>query len=293
MGHLIRCHTIHTAFKSLDIDSSFFLESDMDFSYKFSDISYFKWDEFTLDDSYDVIFIDSYEADIDVYNFISRSCKLAVYVDDFKRLPYPKGVILNFSPDADTLLYKHKEKIHTYLLGLAYIPIRNEFSALSPTKKNQLFIMLGGNDTANLSVSICEYLQDLSFKKVVVTNNQNDAALLRGFKNTKVLFKSTDQELIVEMANSSVAVTTASMTLYELAYLQIPTVTIAVSENQEIGALALLKHKIVSKHVSIKASGWLSDLKTGIENIQSVQSKSIIDARGTQRIINKIMELAH
>ena len=291
MGHLIRCHTIYTAFKSLGINSYFFLESDMDFSYKFSDINYFKWDGFILDDAYDVIFIDSYEANTEVYKLIANSCKLAVYLDDFKRLHYPKGVILNFSPDADTLLYKHKEKIHTYLLGLAYIPIRDEFSALAPTKKNQLFIMLGGNDTENLSVSICEYLQDLPIKKVVVTNKQNDALLLSKLKNTKVLFKPSDQALIAEMANSSAAVSTASMTLYELAYLQIPTIIVAVSENQEIGALALLKHKIVSKYVSVKASDWLYELKMGIENIQPVQR--IIDAHGTQRIINKIMELVH
>lgn len=288
LGHLIRCNTIHSKFKSLGADSFFFLDSDIDFNYKFDDIHYFKWEEFKINGLYDIIFIDSYEADIDIYNTIAQSCKIAVYLDDYKRLPYPKGIILNFSPDADERFYKEKDKMHTYLLGLEHIPIRDEFLDLSPTKQEQIFIMLGGSDTANLSIKICESLQNTPMQKVIVTNNEDDIATLNSLNNTKVLFKPSDKELIAAMGNSSMAISTASMTLYELAFLRIPTIIISVANNQEIGAEALVDHGLANKSLSIKNSNWLDDLQVSITNLNSITST--IDGQGTQRIVNKTLE---
>ena len=165
MGHLVRCYTISKKLDSLGIKISFFLDSDIDFGDKFSDIIYSKWTDFKLTNNYDVIFIDSYEASLNIYKEISNSCKVAVYVDDYSRLKYPKGVILNFAPDAKEKFFKQKEKKYKYLLGLKYIPIRDEFLTVKRDKKEQIFIMLGGMDIAKPIFGISRYFKRYYDKK--------------------------------------------------------------------------------------------------------------------------------
>jgi len=52
--------------------------------------------------------------------------KLAVYIDDNKRLDYPKGVVVNGSIHAKELNYSKKNGVK-YLLGPKYIPLRKDF----------------------------------------------------------------------------------------------------------------------------------------------------------------------
>jgi len=294
MGHLVRCYTIATEFKSRGCNVEFFLDSDMKYTEKFNDISYFKWDNFKLKNKYDIIFIDSYEANIDIYNTVSKFCKVPVYIDDFKRLDYPKGTIINFAPNANEVLYKQKEEKYNYLLGLIYIPIRNEFIDIKIDKKEQLFIMLGGNDIANLSLELATILKDLPIKKVIVSNNEKTIENLKKYNNIEVLYKPSDSKLIKAMASSSIAISTASMSVYELAYLKIPTIIIAVAKNQEDGVLQFIKYDIASESISIKKDSWKDELMNKVKYLltnKNHPTNNTIDGIGTKRIVNNIFEL--
>ena len=293
MGHLIRSYTICEKFKSLNIKTTFFLDSDINYDDKFTDINYFQWDSFQLMQEYDIIFIDSYEADIKIYESIVKKCKVAVYIDDFSRLKYPKGVILNFAPDAREVFFKEEMEKYTYLLGLKYIPIRNDFLKIKKIKKEQIFIMLGGNDVANLSEELVKILNNIQIKKIVVSNNKLVSEKLRKYNNVEVLYQPSDSLLIQTMANSKMAISTASMTVYELAYLKIPTIIIAVAKNQEIGVAQFLKYNLVYDFVSIKNTNWHNNLINKIRYVLS-QNKNIanqIDGNGIKNIANKVMEL--
>lgn len=63
MRHLIRSFAISEKLKSLGVKTSFFLDSDIFFDGKFKEITYFEWDKFSLNSGFDIVFIDSYEAD--------------------------------------------------------------------------------------------------------------------------------------------------------------------------------------------------------------------------------------
>lgn len=293
LGHLVRSYTIYQKFKAVGINSSFFLDSDIDLNYKFSNLNYFTWDKFYLKESYDIIFIDSYEAKLEIYQIVSNSCKIAVYLDDYKRLKYPKGVIINFSPEAAIVFYKEKKSIYTYLLGLEYIPIREVFLKKKPLKKEQLFIMLGGSDTLNLSEKISICLDNIDIYKVIVVNNIDTAKQLKKYQNIKILYQPTDEELITEMMLSSIAISTASMTLYELSYLNIPTILITASKNQEIGIKHLLKNKMAAFGLNIKSQDWQYQLIIYLKEIRNKEQKYIaankIDGKGAKRIVDKIL----
>lgn len=293
LGHFVRSYTIYCKFKSLGFETDFFLDSDIDLSYQYNDVKHFVWEDFALTDKYDVIFIDSYEANLEIYETISKSAQVAVYLDDYKRLEYPKGIILNFSPDAEEKFYKHKNPLNNYMLGLDYIPIRKMFFKKSYEQKEYLFIMMGGSDVLNLTLQITQYFQDMNIPKVVVVNNQNSAKKLKHFHNTTVLYKPSDETLISYMKRAKLAISTASMSLYELSFLSVPTIIVATSTNQQVGALTLEKHHLAIKCVDIENNNWLADLKGVIQTVLDVNKLTMckIDGHGTERIVNKIVEL--
>jgi UDP-2,4-diacetamido-2,4,6-trideoxy-beta-L-altropyranose hydrolase len=291
MGHLIRCYSMYEEFKQYGINGSFFLDSDIDFSYKFSDLHPFSWDEFRIDDTYDIVVIDSYEASIDIYNSIAKSARVPVFIDDYCRLEYPKGVIINFAPDAQELFFATKNSKNSYLLGIDYIPLRRAIRTATKKKEHQLFIMLGGSDTHNLSPTILKTIQDIPIKKVIVVNNEKVAETLHSYPNVIVLHKPSDEKLISEMAKSSIAISTASMTLYELAYFNIPTIIFALSKNQKIGSLQLLKHHLASHLIDVTDVHWTRDLQIYLSILNTAHIQSTIDGKGTNRIVEFIIRM--
>ncbi|MDD5386996.1 MAG: hypothetical protein PHQ22_07385 [Sulfuricurvum sp.] len=289
MGHLIRCYSLYEEFKRYGVNGSFFLDSDIDFSYKFSDLHSFSWDDFCIDDTYDIVVIDSYEASINIYNTIAKSVRMPVFIDDYSRLEYPKGVIINVAPDAQELFFRDKNPENMYLLGVDYVPLRREILTVNPKKQPQIFIMLGGNDIFNVSQMILEALQDIDLKKVIVVNNEGTAETLCSYPNVNVLYKPSDEKLIFEMARSSLAISTASMTVYELAYLTIPTIIVALSENQKIGSMQLLNHHLASSLIDITDAHWITDLHKYVTSLNSKNIHPTIDGKGRERIVEFII----
>lgn len=293
MGHLIRCQTIANEFEQNNIEINFFLDSDINYDYKFKNLTYFKWEELNINIHYDVIFIDSYEATEDIYNTLQKKTNLGIYIDDFERIDYPKGIIINFAPDSKELFFKNRNKDNEYLLGIDYIPIRKEFLKHKNLKKEKkVFIMLGGNDTANLSLNIIEALKDIDIKKVIVSNNEITSNKLSKYDNVKVLFQPNDDELIKEMATSDYAISTASMSLYELSFLQIPTIIIAVSQNQITGVSQMLKNKLAISYVDTMRLNWEKNISFQLKNL--MEHKQIVDNQidglGVKRIYEYIIK---
>lgn len=293
MGHLIRCQTIANEFEQNNIEINFFLDSDINYDYKFKNLTYFKWEELNINIHYDVIFIDSYEATEDIYNTLQKKTNLGIYIDDFERIDYPKGIIINFAPDSKELFFKNRNKDNEYLLGIDYIPIRKEFLKYKNLKKEKkLFIMLGGNDTANLSLNIIEALQDIDIKKVIASNDEMTSSKLSKYDNVEVLFKPKDKILIKEMATSSYAISTASMSLYEFSFLQIPTIIITVSQNQITGVSQILKNNLAISFVDIMKLNWDKNIANQLKLLvkdNKVLDKQI-DGLGVKRIYEYIIK---
>ncbi len=293
LGHVVRSYTIYKKFHSLGYEVRFFVDSDIDLSDRYEDINYFRWKDFTLDRRYDAIFIDSYEADISIYEMISRSTKVAVYLDDFKRLDYPKGIIINFSPDAREKFFAYKNPFNKYFLGLDYIPIREIFFQPSQEKRESLFIMLGGSDVLNLSYTISQCFKDIDMHKVVVTNSKESAKSIEKLYNTTVLYKPSDELLVRYMKQAKIAISTASMSLYELNFLSVPTAIIATSKDQLIGAKALEQAQLAEKYIDINKDDWRIDLRDSIYTIKRDRKEPLrlVDGLGADRIVDEVVRL--
>jgi len=282
MGHLVRCYTISQEFKKHQHTISFNLVSDIRYDSRFKNINYITWENLTLTETYDIVFIDSYEAEQKVYEAISKHCKVAVYIDDFGRLTYPNGIVVNFAPEAKAYF---KTCNNRYLLGLKYLPLRKKLVQTKKQSGNAIFIMLGGSDTGGLTLSVLKALKNNTLKKYVVINKKSDLLKAKKYKNCSILYKPTDDILFDAMGKSSVAITTASMSVYELAYLKIPTIVLSVTENQQAGVAQLLKFKLVDRHIDVLTYNWQCKLAYSIRKVSRVKiTKSSIDQNGGKRI---------
>jgi spore coat polysaccharide biosynthesis predicted glycosyltransferase SpsG len=91
--------------------------------------------------------------------------------------------------------------------------------------------MLVGNDILDLNWKIIKLL--CTKQKIVVIDNKK--ILNVDNKNIKILHKVNDEILASYMTKVRIAITTASMSLYELPFLKVATITIAIKENQQNG----------------------------------------------------------
>ncbi len=279
MGHLVRSYTIASYFKTY-CDVEFFLDSDLHYE-QFKNIQYFKWDNLNISTHYDIIFIDSYIATLDIYEYLKTYSKQLVCIDDYGRLIYPKSFIINFAPQANKY-FKYIDI--NYLLGLKYLPIREELQNIKPKKEKSIFIMLGGSDVKNLSYKILKILNNIDIKKYILINNKSKLLKAKKYKNCEILYKPTSKKLYQTMANSTLAITTASMSVYELAYLKIPTLIIAVEQNQINGIKQLVECKLAYKSIDINKPNWQEQLYYKINKKITFKTNNLIDKNGTKRI---------
>jgi spore coat polysaccharide biosynthesis predicted glycosyltransferase SpsG len=84
------------------------------------------------------------------------------------------------------------------------------------------------------------------------------------------------------MAKARYAITTASMGLYELSYLQIPTIAIAVSYDQNNGLEQLIEYKILTDFIKLENINSIN-LLSKIKNLPN-SVETIISDNGTNNI---------
>jgi len=246
-GHITRCISLYQAFKKRGIIPKFIINGDDPVKDLLKGLNYqiLNWlDEksrlFKKVKDADIAIIDSYLADISFYNTLSDLVRLAVYIDDNKRLNYPKGIVVNGSIYAEELNYYHTNGV-TYLLGTKYTPLRKEFWEV-PEKKikekvESIMITFGGDDAKNMTPKILGFLRENypELKKNVIVGNafQNiDEIKKSADKNTNLIYYPDAKKIKEIMLESDIAISAGGQTLYELARVGVPTVGICVAENQ-------------------------------------------------------------
>ena len=175
---------------------------------------------------------------------------------------------------------------------MKYLPIREEILKAKIEKENQIFIMLGGADIKGLSLKIIKSLKDVPIKKVIVINDPKLLGTMKDLKDTEILHKPSNEVLVQNMAKSSLAITTASMSLYELHYLKTKTVIVAINENQESGEEQLIKHKLASMFIDLKSDQWEKEIAQEVTALSKKRDEitSFIDGKGVERIYSQVLQ---
>lgn len=312
-GHLTRCIFLYEAFGKSKIVIEFMVNGKGPFEYLLKGKRYkvFDWLKenkriFALIKGIDIVVIDSYLADINFYRKVSQLAEVCVYIDDYKRLDYPKGIVVNGSIYAEEIDYPKKEDI-TYLLGTKYAPLRKAFWEVPERKTKErmesVMITFGGNDERDLTPKILNFLNK-HYKELI-----KNIVIGKGFQNIKEIENLKDKrtnltyypdaEMMKKvMLESDIAISSGGQTLYELARMGVPTLGICVSENQESNLSGF------HEYGSLEFIGWYNDnnLDGKMEEVikkfsineerikRSSLGQKLIDGQGAGRVMSKILE---
>jgi len=312
-GHITRCLSLYQAFEERNIIPTFYVNGDeKSKSFLFeSNYELIDWLNHPAQltkkiINSDVLIIDSYHASKEFYENISKFIKLFLIIDDFMRIDYSSGIVLNGTINAESLPYPAKSGIE-YLLGTKYIPVRKSFWDNPPRKyKSELtsiLITFGGQDIRNLTIPVLKAIKEYNpeLKTYVVFGNKSDSKkddLQRIFPATEFYFSINESEMKRLMLECDLAIAAAGQTLYELAATGTPTIAVAVAENQRYNINEWHKAGFLIEPIFHNDINCIKKIINQLEKLNSIRirkklgnnGKSKVDGKGSKRVVDYLIE---
>lgn len=254
----------------------------------------------------DVVIIDSYNAPQKLYDEINKIVNLNIYFDDYIRIDYPQGIIINPTTLAKSLDYKVNDNL-IYLLGPNYQPLQQPFWDIEPKIKNKqlknVLITFGGDDSRNLTPQVLKLLnEEFSYlQKIIIIGESftnTEQIKFQKSNNTELYFSPNANQICELMLNTDVAICGGGQTLYELARLKTPALILGIAKNQENNI------KNWQDFPYYGFVGWWNDidiigrlrkkLNYFINTFSSIANdiyydKPIIDGQGSRRIVKEVI----
>ena len=310
-GHITRCTSLYQALEDEGISVGFIVNGDeaAEALLKGKEYEMFDWareeeQTFRVLEGARSVVIDSYMAGCSLYKKISEKVENPIYIDDTKRIDYPRGIVVNTSIAAGEMHYPAKNEI-MYLLGAKYALLRMGFWEV-PQKRisenlESVLITFGGDDSRNMTPKVLDFLKNNypALKKRVIVG--------RGCKNRKAVKDNSDRKTKIilhpeavdmrkALIESDIAISAGGQTLYELARVGTPAIAVAVAGNQ-LSNIKGWKDKGFAEY-----AGWWEDkglfekIATGIELLRSMdvrrerslEGRGLVDGGGSRRIVDLI-----
>lgn len=253
----------------------------------------------------DMIVIDHYDIDYKFEKQLkTQNSKLKILSLDDTYEKHYCDILLNHNIYADEERYKELVPLHCILrCGSKYTLIRDEFlqESQKPKSKNKkykkVFVAMGGADTANINIKILKVLKKIKNIKVnliTTTANQNLNKLKKYCKDKKWINLHINSNKVANlMRKSDFAITTPSVTLNEIYFMNLPFVAIKVATNQDEMYNYLKKpgYLVLKKYSSKKLTNMLETLfvTQGVvfKNFTSLdddEAKMVLEWRNSQEI---------
>lgn len=313
-GHITRCIALSKAFEKKGFEIEFVVYGDSSvksiLNYK---TNIFNWHKdhkklFTFLRSNTLLLVDSLSVLDELLLELEQKNSL-IFIDDEKRRNIiNKGFVLDWTILSDEREYfLPRKKNVVYLLGSRYTPLREEFYSVKTKKiiKNveSIMVTFGGSDVRNLTPKI------LSFLTQNYPNIVKNVIIGAGFQNLKEikqiadmntnLILNADAKRVVDvMLKSDICIGSGGQTLYELAYIGVPTIGILLVENakddtlgwRDVGFL-----EYIGRYDDIKL---LTNLKTAINKIMNKNirkklqrsAQNYIFSNGADLIVEAVLE---
>ena len=307
-GHAARCSSIYQAFIKRNISPKFIINGDESVKSILDGVDFkiYNWvNDISFLKQQDIVIIDSYLANFEIYEEISKEVSLSVYLDDNKRLNYPKGIVVNGLINASYLNYPRNDEVK-YLLGSKFTPLRADFWNVNEfiinEKIENILITMGGNDLRNLTPKILELL-NINFpnlkKKVIIADSFENVSEIEALKNDSVelIYSPNSNEMLNSMFSVDLAISASGQTLYELACIGVPTIAIGIIDNQKDN----IKNWCESGFIEY-AGCWDDEslLNNILQKIDFLKNKNLrndkkligirtIDGKGSLRIVKEIL----
>lgn len=300
-GHITRCLALYQGFLKIRIRPLIVINGDRSVKGLLKDVNCqnFNWlvnkeKILKILSTADIAIIDSYLADLGFYKKASRMVKTPVYVDDNNRLNYPKGIVVNANIYAQDLNYRNKG--NTYLLGTQFCFLRKDFWQTKVKKirkePKDILITFGGGEHRDFIKKTVSALAAEFPKLNYHIISSYPLHLDKGIRAKAYAYLKANKMRDL-MLDCDLCVSAGGQTLHELARVGIPTIGICFAQNQKRSLQAW------GKSGFIDYIGNYTDSDIGRRLLKSVtqlllyknrldcmkKAKSLIDGRGTERVI--------
>jgi UDP-2,4-diacetamido-2,4,6-trideoxy-beta-L-altropyranose hydrolase len=201
----------------------------------------------------DAVFTDSYPIDTEYQRAVRDRVPLTVLQDD-GRHAVCADLFVNFNLYASDLDYEFVGQPPKTYLGTDYVLLRSEIRNRGedePPWREQperALVTMGGSDVANLTPTVLHAFDgfDIHVDTIVgpgFSNAQEEAIRAAAEKiSADISIVCDPDDLVERMFQADFAVSTSSLTTYELLALGTPVVCVPVADNQEPVARSLREH---------------------------------------------------
>lgn len=311
-GHVARCISLYQTFKKNGIMPQMLVDGDTTLENLLRGINYrfLKWADNkeelrSIMERCDIAIIDSYLASRGVYKQVARSTKITVYIDDYNRIKYPKGIVINSNIYAKNIKFRKTIGV-TYLLGTRFSLLRKEFWKTPVKKINKrianVLLTFGGDDSIGLTSDVLKMLKVSCpglIKKVIITNAFRYMAKIKHLEDTQteIIYNVGTNKIKEIMLQVDLAISAAGQTLFELARIGVPTVAVIYSKNQVLNALSWFQEGFIAlagerddKNIASKILKKISEVQD--YKIRSKMSRNgcrLVDGSGAERVVRRIL----
>ncbi len=310
-GHLTRCYSFFQAFEHKGFQPLLIVKSDvvLDTIVDSPNIQLFDWHskveetKSILNDT-DIAIFDTYLVSPDLLVEYSANVKLPVFIDDFLRLQYPRGIVFNGAIGAECLPFPFNNQVE-YILGASFQPVRSDFWNSLKRQHNEriqrIFLTVGGNDIHGILPVLVDEILKFGYEIEVVCGNNEKMKQWVEQKNQSSLrahFNLSATQMRQLMYACDIAVSAAGQTLYELAATGLPTIAFSVADNQQTNLEGWTNAGFVFNAGNCKNSDFLSQINIKLKEIENIERRkesskcgqTIVTGNGGLAAINAILK---
>jgi UDP-2,4-diacetamido-2,4,6-trideoxy-beta-L-altropyranose hydrolase len=237
-----------------------------------------------------------------------QGCRLLLFDDTGHADYYCADLVLNQNVSADEAFYRHRAPHTRLLLGNAYTALRREFtkwrawSRAWPAEARRILVTLGGADTANMGPRVLEAIRavpigPLEVRVVVGGASQRgaglDAAVGPPGERGAVSIVESPEDMSELMAWADLAIAAAGSTVWELAFMGLPSVLLVTASNQEASARMLQNLEVAAvleadDQSQPRMTMAIAELARDAAARQrmSLRGRALVDGAGAGRILD-------
>jgi UDP-2,4-diacetamido-2,4,6-trideoxy-beta-L-altropyranose hydrolase len=249
-----------------------------------------------------VVIVDSYEVNNKYFDELRKLFLAIVYLDDLG-LDFEVDMVINPSSSFKSIDYIAP----TALCGLDYLILNDKykFGGTESVKTESMLITFGGVDHYDLSSKLIPLIESIDNKlklNIIIGpyyDNLNQIKTAINNSNLNIQLYSGLKDLRPIMLQSDIAITAGGVSIYELMALSIPSIGIALWDNQKSNIESLARQGAIiplyyfeGKEFEMQLIESLKKLISDVSFHKDISdiSRSIIDGNGALRIskiINK------
>lgn len=304
-GHITRCCALKEAFRAAGISALLVVNGDVAVRTQFQGQldQVFNWIKdlkklLRLIRLADIVVVDSYLAPLGLYKKIAAFVPVPVYIDDYVRLSYPRGIVVSGAIGAENFPYPKNHTVR-YLRGVRYALLRKEFWRIPARKVRKeikdVLISFGGIRRPGFVQKMLAHLSPAfpQWHFHVVLPKGPGSFVSR--KNVRFYWGLKAVQMRFLMLRSDMAISGGGQTTNELSTCGLPVIGICFAANQSLNIQGWQKHGVLR----CAGSAGCQDIFRRIEVLlkgmnyekryaMSSAGRKLIDGKGARRFVKAL-----